>query len=298
MKGCVLMKCHLCFHAGPALEKARVRSNIARHRNDYFEVERCAACRSLSCEPVPDYAPYYSGYALRHMARGRLVDEWYGNILERLQRAGLEKQDTILDFGCGHGLLISYLRDQGYTRVNGYDPYTPEFAGQESLAAVYDLVLCIDVIEHDPEPRALLKTLSDRVKPGGLLCIGTPDAEFIDLSQPEKYIHYLHLSCHVHVLTSPVLDRMVCEELGLRRVASWDHWFMDSWIPGASPAFFERFMRVHGNDMESAFEQPRLTTFLSHPSLIYFLFFGWLHSRDRRDYIMTIYQRPVESAEV
>jgi 2-polyprenyl-3-methyl-5-hydroxy-6-metoxy-1,4-benzoquinol methylase len=291
------MKCHLCFHAGPALEKARVRSNIARHRNDYFEVERCAACRSLSCEPVPDYAPYYSGYALRHMARGRLVDEWYGNILKRLQRAGLKEQDTILDFGCGHGLLISYLRDRGYTRVSGYDPYTPEFAAQESLAAVYDFVLCIDVIEHDPEPRALLKTLSDRVKPGGRLCIGTPDAEFIDLSQPEKFIHYLHLPCHVHLLTSPILDRMVCEELGLRRVASYDHWFMDSWIPGASPAFFERFMRVHGNDMESAFEQPRLATFLGNPSLIYFLFFGWLHSRDRRDYIMTIYQRPVETGQ-
>lgn len=288
------MKCHLCSHEGPPLESSRIRSNIGRHRNDHFAVWRCAACRSLSCERLADYAPYYQGYALRNMERGRLVDEWYGNILKRLQQAGLGEQNTILDFGCGHGLLISYLRDRGYARVRGYDPYTPEFASREALAAMYDFVLCIDVIEHDPEPRALLRTLIDRVRPGGCLCLGTPNAEFINLAQPEKFIHYLHLPCHVHLLTPSLLDRIVCEEFGLRRVASYDHWFMDSWIPGASPEFFERFMRVHGNDMESAFEKPRLTTFIKHPSLIYFLFFGWFHSRRRRDYIMTLYQRPAD----
>jgi 2-polyprenyl-3-methyl-5-hydroxy-6-metoxy-1,4-benzoquinol methylase len=37
----------------------------------------------------------------------------------------------------------------------------------------FDLVLCIDVLEHVPEPMALLTQITERVKVGGLLVEAT-----------------------------------------------------------------------------------------------------------------------------
>lgn len=52
---------------------------------------------------------------------------------------------SILDFGCGKGILANRLEDFGAFDVRRYDPAVPEWSATPEPA---DLVICTDVMEH------------------------------------------------------------------------------------------------------------------------------------------------------
>ena len=101
---------------------------------------------------------------------------------------------TLLDVGCGGGILAEALHDKGAI-VTGIDAAGPgiEIAKhhakknnksidyQESTAedliqkssAKYDVVTCLEVLEHVPDPKLLVKTCIDLLKPNGDLFLST-----------------------------------------------------------------------------------------------------------------------------
>jgi 2-polyprenyl-6-hydroxyphenyl methylase/3-demethylubiquinone-9 3-methyltransferase len=101
---------------------------------------------------------------------------------------------TLLDVGCGGGILAEALHDKGAI-VTGIDAAGPgiEIAKhhakknnklieyQESTAEdliqksseKYDVVTCLEVLEHVPDPRLLVKTCIDLLKPNGDLFLST-----------------------------------------------------------------------------------------------------------------------------
>ena len=100
---------------------------------------------------------------------------------------------TALDVGCGAGLLAEPLARLG-ARVTGIDA-SPQViavarehaAGQSlnidyraadmmQLEGQFDLITCMEVIEHVAEPARFLNALAKRLAPGGLLILSTPNA--------------------------------------------------------------------------------------------------------------------------
>jgi 2-polyprenyl-6-hydroxyphenyl methylase/3-demethylubiquinone-9 3-methyltransferase len=100
---------------------------------------------------------------------------------------------SALDVGCGAGLLAEPLARLGAT-VTGVDaaPEVIAIAREhaqaqgltidyrtgdvQELDGAFDLVTCMEVIEHVADPGVFLKALARRLAPNGLLVLSTPNA--------------------------------------------------------------------------------------------------------------------------
>jgi SAM-dependent methyltransferase len=82
-----------------------------------------------------------------------------------------DKNSTILDFGCGHGqVLTQILRRLGYD-VAAFDPYF--FPDAKTLERKYDFVIACEVFEHFRTPAQNIKHLMSCIKPNGQILIMT-----------------------------------------------------------------------------------------------------------------------------
>ena len=108
-------------------------------------------------------------------------------------RVDLENMD-VLDVGCGGGLLCEALFDFN-GKISGIDAAGPgiEIAKRhakdnckeilyrditaeelvDSESEKYDVVTCLEVIEHVPDPQSLVTACSNLLKPGGSLFLST-----------------------------------------------------------------------------------------------------------------------------
>lgn len=272
--------CALCGYRpdpAPAAEDlGEVRGNTARFKDRTFPLWRCPRCGTIhSLEPV-DYADIYRDYPLNDkrrldvFARGTLA-----HLMERIEKQGLKRDASILDYGCGNGILLEFLRGRGYTDVAGYDPYVPAFAERPGRPGGYDLVIANDVIEHVDDPRALLADALSLVRPGGLLYLGTADAAGVrDMHDLEPHIMRLHQPFHRVILTEEGLHRLG-RELDLEEVASWLRSYMDTRRPFSNYRFLDEFSKALGHDMDRALDPAEGKIMVRHPSLFFWALFGY-----------------------
>jgi 2-polyprenyl-6-hydroxyphenyl methylase / 3-demethylubiquinone-9 3-methyltransferase len=121
--------------------------------------------------------------------RDQIDQHWQGDECDRTPLEGR----TALDVGCGAGLLAEPLARLG-AKVTGLDA-SPEVIAiaREHAAAMglqidyrvgdvqalegeFDLITCLEVVEHVADPIAFVAALARRLAPGGLLIMSTPNA--------------------------------------------------------------------------------------------------------------------------
>jgi len=137
---------------------------------DYWQ---CESCDLLFSNPIDQDdlvgGQHEEGRALQNPIR-----------LDRIKTMteGMNKEDIeILDYGCGHGHLVKYLREEGYN-VTGFDPYNPEFRRLPEKNK-YNLCLCVEVIGHTSPPFMEVEVINRALVPGGLLYL---ESGFIDIA--------------------------------------------------------------------------------------------------------------------
>jgi SAM-dependent methyltransferase len=135
-------------------------------------------------------------------------DHWWYRGRRRIIRAELDRLPLprpaeVLDAGCGSGRTLVELVDYG--RVHGIelDPDVAAVAAERGLGEVvegrleqlpwgdhsFDLITCLDVIEHTPEDRATLAELLRVCRPGGFLLVTVPAHQFL-WSAHDVYNHH------------------------------------------------------------------------------------------------------------
>lgn len=157
---------------------------------DDAEVERFGRIADEWWDPNGKFRPLHKlGPARLGFVKDRIISHYArdGRALKAL--AGL----SVLDIGCGGGLISEPLARLG-ADVTGIDPALENIAAAQRHAAdsgltvtyrselaetlvdegaTFDVVLCLEVVEHVPDVGAFLAVVSRLVRPGGLLIAST-----------------------------------------------------------------------------------------------------------------------------
>ena len=183
-----------------------------RFSNRDYQLARCPECGyAFVADPWLDYAAiyderYYLGegadplvdylFELEHPGRTIRRYEWEGIatvVGELLGTQALGPGDgrtrlRWLDYGCGNGCLVRYLRaernvdafgfDEGWAATQASRAGIPLLGAEEldAHAASFDVVTAIEVLEHTLEPVAELRRIRGLLRPGGLFFLTTGNA--------------------------------------------------------------------------------------------------------------------------
>jgi SAM-dependent methyltransferase len=271
-------------------ESVSVRCNVRAFRQESFRVWRCTGCGSIHATDSVDLDRYYRGYPVFEATLDWKLKVVYASMLRRLARAGLRKQHRILDYGCGKGLLVRYLKQSGYAATVGYDRYAEGYDDPRVLDARYDCIVSQDLIEHVDDPIGLLARFDALAEPGAVISIGTPDARALDLRTPEDYVHALHLPYHRHILAAPAL-RQSGQRLGWDVLEYYDTMYNNTLFPTMNPRFVLHYVRCHDDVFDLVAEPIRMSWKLCTPLTPFFAFLGYCF--DRHTDIQVVFRKRV-----
>jgi 2-polyprenyl-3-methyl-5-hydroxy-6-metoxy-1,4-benzoquinol methylase len=289
------MKRHSCILCSAesshgTLERAGVRSNVRAFRDNEYAVWRCGNCRSIHATDDVDLALHYAAYPFHDLGRDIRLSIVYSKLLSRLRRSGLRRSSTLLDYGCGSGAFVEFLRDRGYGGACGYDEFNPEMARPARLSSRYDFVLAQDVVEHVDAPLVLLTRLGDLAAPGGVVAIGTPDAERIELARANDFIHTLHAPYHRHIFSRRALEQATAA-LGWVLERRYATMYTNTLVPFMNEAFYRFYAGLFDDTLDALFGPVNGAVLLRNlPRALWTGVFGSFASRKTDP--MTIFRRP------
>ncbi len=216
------------------------RGGFVRRLFDFdarFHLAECAGCGlvltvpRLSAEEIGDYyPPEYYGDENR---RFNPLFEWLITVFRRRRvrriRAYVAK-GRVLDVGCGRGLTLSYLAEDGWSvqgveisdvaagharSVLGIPVHTGDVLSTPFDEGSFDVVVLWHSLEHFAEPGAVLDRCARLLAPGGLLVVAVPNYESLQarasgrswfhLDVPRHYVHF-RLGVLVQALNARGLD--------------------------------------------------------------------------------------------
>lgn len=154
-----------------------------------FKYIGCEGCGTAFVDTLPDDSDFSLMYT-----KENYHDVFYGNLeLETYERSIAKMMmyctphRSVLDFGCGNGSFLVAARQAGFFCCGvEYTDTVREEARRNSGMSVYgfnelkdsgqkfDIIHLGDVLEHIPEPEALIKELSKLLSPGGIFFVEGP----------------------------------------------------------------------------------------------------------------------------
>lgn len=199
------------------------------------QIVRCNNC-GLACvnprqasETVVSLYSQMEDEAYHNEAAGR--KKAFRKILTQLRKLGgpIEGPPRLLDVGAATGLLLQEAEQMGW-RASGVEPSTwaagvarekygldvhcGTLEDSPFASGEFDFITAVDVIEHVVDPRGLLETIAQKLKPGGIVCVVTPDFDsFVAKFLKQNWWHVRQ--AHIYYFTETSLKRML-EETGYR----------------------------------------------------------------------------------
>jgi SAM-dependent methyltransferase len=238
--------CKICFSS--SLEEIGSKSGVLR--GDRFSLLRCSTCGyAFVANPLLDYGAIYSEEYYRGAGADHSIDylfelshpeltirqyEWRGILKVVESMVPLSPSTRWLDFGCGNGGLVRYLREEkncqavgyehGWIRSRAVEAGIPFLNTEiEQNRGSFDIVSAIEVLEHVVDPLAELRLIRSLLKPGGLFFYTTGNAapHRNDLLNWHYFVPDIHIS-----LYEPGTLRTALRAAGFR---AEDRGFVNGW---------------------------------------------------------------------
>jgi 2-polyprenyl-3-methyl-5-hydroxy-6-metoxy-1,4-benzoquinol methylase len=178
-------------HLGPCIAERPGHSIIA-----------CETCGFRHALPLPDAAAmareyrenYYATEKPNFLSHAGEDQDWFllsqTDKLETLERLLPASRRRLLDIGCGPGFFLSTAIKRGW-QAHGIEPSRQAAAHARSLGAAvtegffdaenarklgrFDAITLTNMLEHVPDPIAILTAAADMLEPGGAILVGVPN---------------------------------------------------------------------------------------------------------------------------
>jgi 2-polyprenyl-3-methyl-5-hydroxy-6-metoxy-1,4-benzoquinol methylase len=155
------------------------------------DIYQCRDCGCIMADIDFQHEQYESSsyYTLSHKTIDSIDSEWgfrWRYILSRIVQTG--DFSSLLDIGAGNGYFVSLASKEFGLNAAGIEISTEEIRFAMDVVGVqlisedlmqhrsnYDVVTCFNVLEHVSDPQSFLTAAIDRIKPGGVLVLTTPN---------------------------------------------------------------------------------------------------------------------------
>ena len=196
-------------------------SFVSAPRTDYAEIYSEAYYRGAGIDPSIDYV-----YELDNPRETVRVYEWSGilKVVQALFSKRLDSKVRWLDYGCGNGGLVQYVRSMTDCDIVGYDEGwivekaigygIPIIRKKEQFeSSKYDIVTAIEVLEHVEYPLVVLEEIKNILSPGGLFFFTTGNAQ----AHQKNLLEWSYFSPEIHIsLFEPETMKFALMEAGFQ----------------------------------------------------------------------------------
>ncbi len=195
--GCALTPYHTLRFELDAYRSQDQDHELAGYTGQTLDLVRCATCGFGQPAALPTLPRYFDRLYDQRWDEAWVAQEFeaeykdfiFCSILDELERRVERNSRRLLDVGAHAGRFLRLAQQAGWD-VEGIElnPRTAAFAAARTGAPVhhvnaqaladrgrrYDAVVITDVLEHIPEPVALLTTLASLTAPGGVIAVKVP----------------------------------------------------------------------------------------------------------------------------
>jgi len=203
---------------------------------DPFEIRACRRCGLALTAPRPDAAGMARYYPAAYYARqeGRRFPapvEWLQRSLYQSRAGAVERlagrPGRVLDIGCGPGYLLRAFRERGW-EVQGTELSEASAAHAREALGIpvhvgpaeawpwpeghFDAVVLWHVLEHWPDPGAVIRRVGRLLRPGGILAVGVPNFGSPEAQATRAGWFHLDPPRHLIHLTERSLSGLLAEE--------------------------------------------------------------------------------------
>ena len=224
------MRCLICQSKKYKILKEELRYKVKRG------VLKCAGCGFIFLAPSNKKIDYSGkgyrkkfGPSLKRTASSREIFNLYSKFQEPILnnlRPLLNKKMKVLDIGCSTGHFLHSLKGRVAQRVGlelsedavkfirknlGIKVYSKLLGSEPIKEGPFDLITCLQALEHMEDPLKFLKEAGKILKPGGILYIEVPNAEdaLLKIYENKGYGDFYFREAHVSYFAPKTLKKLL-----------------------------------------------------------------------------------------
>jgi 2-polyprenyl-3-methyl-5-hydroxy-6-metoxy-1,4-benzoquinol methylase len=243
-----------------------------------YEIYRCASCNLLFVHPLQD-APtaiydrnYFEGASngfgyVNYDEDKEPMRPVFQRYLDIIESNLSGEKGKLLDVGAATGYFVALASDRGFSSqgvdISEHAAAIATAKGRsvragtiDNISGTFDCITMLDLIEHVPDPRAVIRRASRLLRPGGILVVNAPDAGSFVARLLGRSWHLISPPEHLHYFNKKNLKRLLEEE---------EFKIVQSMTIGKSFTF-KYIFKTLGRSTHMVFFE-KISTFFSRPSL-------------------------------
>lgn len=267
-------KCYLCGNT-----EFNKRPGSVRDRPE-LEVFKCASCGLVFLSSFDHVRDGFYENSEMHGEEMPNLETWLKETVWDDERrfSYLESalpNRKLLDFGCGAGGFLLKARELA-TTTHGVEPEIRLSSHYQShgltvfqnlsdistdIQAGYDIITIFHVLEHIPNPKAILGELSEMLEDDGQIIVEVPNADdaLLTLYNSSPFSHFTYWSCHLFLYTVKTLQMLFSQvNLKINYIKQIQRYQLSNhlyWLANGKPGGHQKWHFLDSPELHAAYEK-------------------------------------------